>query len=182
MEEDGVASTTVGQLPQYPGVLTESRLILQFLSDTFGQGIWECQDPIDQAQDTFFQELSNNTLGVKNGFAITFEIIPSYLPFGLRQLVGLMVRPIVSHFLEDLYDIFQVMEDSLSQERPWFSGKRMGLADLNMIWGMDVASQRGYFSHNKYPKVAAWHQRISQRSAYQTALDKGGTYDLVKFL
>ena len=182
VEEDGEASTTVCQLPQYPGVLTESRLILQFLSDIFGQGMWECQDPIDKAQDTFFQELSNNTLGLKNGFAIAFEVIPSQLPFGLRQLVGLMVRPVVNHFLKDLYDIFQVMEDALSQERPWFSGKRMGLADLNMTWGMDVASQRGYFSNNNYPKVAAWHQRICERPAYQRALEKGGTYDLVNFL
>ena len=182
IEENGAPSNTVYQHPKFPGVLSESRLILQFLSDTFAQGIWDPQDETDKRQDTFFQEFANSTLAMKVDFALIFEVIPEQLPFGLRQLVGLMVKPVVSHWMGDLRPIFQLMDDTLSEERPWFSGKKMGLADLNMSWGMDLACARGYFEKQKYPKVAKWYQTITQLPAYKRALEKGGTYDVRHFL
>jgi glutathione S-transferase len=164
-----------------PNTLTESRLILQFISDNYAKGIWAPESVEDKRRDTFFQEFSNCTVLMKVDFALLFEFIPQQLPFGLRQLLGLLVRPIVNHFLADLRDIYQVLEESLSEERPWFSGTKMGLADFNMSFPMDMAVQRGYFEAVKYPKVAKWHATILARPAYKRALEKGETYDLVNF-
>jgi glutathione S-transferase len=128
-----------------PNVLTESRLILQFISDNYSNGVWAPESDEDKKRDIFFQEFANCTLLMKVDFALLFEIIPQQLPFGLRQLVWLLVRPIVNHFLSDQLAIYEVMEEALSEERPWFSGKRMGLADFNISFAMDMAAQRGYF-------------------------------------
>lgn len=73
------------------------------------------------------------------------------------------------------------MEDALSDAKPWFSGKRHGLADFNMIFAMDVASQRGYFVGERYPKVQGWLGRVHGLEGYKRALEKGGRYDLVGF-
>jgi glutathione S-transferase len=181
IEENGGPSKQVFQLPEHPGVLTESRLILQFLSTTFAQGMWDPQDDTDKCQDVFYQEFANYTLGLKTDFALIFEIIPAQLPFGLKQLVGLMFKPIVNYWMQDLQPIFKLMEDSLSEERPWFSGKKMGLADINMTWGMSKAWQRNYLDKVKYPKLAKWYETITQRSAYMKALEKGGSYNLMTF-
>jgi glutathione S-transferase len=164
-----------------PNLLTESGFILQFISDNYSNGIWVPESDQDRRRDTFFQEFANSTLLNKIDYARLFEIIPQQLPFGLRQLLELLVRPVVNHFLGDQREIYQVMKDSLSEKRPWFPGKKIGLADFNMSFGMDMAVQRGYFEAKRYPKVAKWHAAILDRPANKRALDVGGAYELVNF-
>lgn len=54
--------------PTPEGALTEARLILQYLSDTYSHGEWE-PSPEDKARDTFFQEFANGSLLAKVGAA-----------------------------------------------------------------------------------------------------------------
>ena len=164
-----------------PSVLTETRLILQFISDHYTDGIWIPESEEDQARATFFQEFANGSLLAKVDNIVTFEVIPTMLFFPLRQLTLLMVLPIRNHFMNDLTVIYQLLEDALSEERPWFSGKKLGLADFNMIFPMDEAIGRGYIQLNKYPKLAKWHNAVINRPAYKRALEKGGPYDLATF-
>ena len=178
-DEHGKPDETVYQIT--PGVLTESRLILQFLSDTYSQGIWEPTSEHDRRRDVFFQEFANNTLAAKIGFALVFDLIPLQLPFPFRQLVRLMVTPIVNFFITDMQAPYQLMEDALSENQAWFAGGKLGLADFNVSWGMDQATAREYFDEKKFPKLAQWHRSITSRPAYKRALEKGGSYDLVRF-
>jgi glutathione S-transferase len=163
-----------------PNTLTESRLILEFISDNYTDGVW-VPSTEDERRDTFFSELAKCTLLGKIDLAVVFEFLVSMLPWGFRHLVGLLIRPAVNHFVGDQRDIYRIMEESLSGEKPWFSGKKMGLADFNMSFPMDVASQRGYFQGEKYPKVNGWLERIHERPAYKRALEKGSVYDLANF-
>lgn len=182
VEENGKPSTKVYQLPKHPGVLTESRLIMQFLVDTFAEGMYTPDSADDKAQDVFFQEYANYTFSVKTGFAIVFELIPALLPWGLKQAIGAMVRPIVNHWKTDIDGVVKIMEESLTEERPWFSGAKIGLADFNMLWPMDTATERNYFDAKKYPKTQAWYEKMTARPAYKSAREKGGKYDLVMFM
>lgn len=164
-----------------PNVLTETRLILQFISDHYTDGIWIPGSEEDKARDTFLQEFANGSLLAKVDNIVTFDVIPTMLVFPLRQLTLLMVLPIRNHFMNDLSIIYQLLEDALSEERPWFSGKKVGLADFNMIFPMDEAIGRGYVQLKKYPKLAKWHDTVISRPAYKRALEKGGPYDLATF-
>jgi len=181
LEENGAPTKEIYQLPQYPGVLTESRLVLQFMSDTWSKGMWEPQTEMDKRQDVFMQEFALNTLAVKCDFALIFELIPTHLPWGLRHIVAAMTSPIVSYWKSDIDPIFKVMEETLSEDRPWFSGAKLGLADINMVWPVEVAWQRKYLNGEKYPKVAKWFKTITSRPAWKRALDKGGKHDLITF-
>ena len=164
-----------------PNVLTEARLILQFISDNYTDGIWIPESEEDKARATFFQEFANGSLLAKVDNIVTFEVIPTMLFFPLRQLTLLMVLPIRNHFMNDLTVGYQLLEDALSEERPWFSGKKVGLADFNMIFPIDMAVGRGYIQLTKYPKLAEWHDIVINRPAYRRALEKGGPYDLATF-
>ena len=164
-----------------PNVLTEARLILHFISDHYTDGIWIPESEEDKARATFFQEFANSSLLTKVDNIITFEVIPTMLFFPLRQLTVLMVLPIRNNFMNDLTVIYQLLEDALSEERPWFSGKKLGLADFNMIFPMDEAIGRGYIQLEKYPKLTKWHDTVINRPAYKRALEKGGLYDLATF-
>jgi glutathione S-transferase len=163
-------------------VVTETRLILQYLSDEYANEIWEPVSAKDKTRNTFFQEFANNTLAMKADFALIFDVIPQHLPTPFRQLVKLLVKPIVDHWIEELQAVYHLMEDALSEERPWFAGEKIGLADFNISWGMDLAFQRGFFNPTGFPKLMAWHMTIRDRPAYQRALKEGGTYDLVNFI
>ncbi|KAF2100192.1 putative glutathione S-transferase [Rhizodiscina lignyota] len=162
-------------------VVTESRIILQFISDNYSNGIWVPESPEDKKRDAFFQEFANSTLQPKVTYPLIFELIPVQLPFGLRQLVQLMVKPVVNHWLQDLGPIYQVLEDALSEEKPWFAGAKLGLADFCMNWGMDIATHRKYFDAAKYPKLGKWYMTVVERPAYKATLQKGGSYDLLTF-
>lgn len=184
-----------------PNVLTETRLILQFISDHYApDGIWIPESEQDRRRATFFQEFANSSLLVKVDNILTFDVIPTnFLPFPFRQLIMLMVRPIRNHFMNDLTVIYQILEDALSSDndeddgkepgepgepgrrRPWFSGPKLGLADFNMIFPIDMAVARRYIKLENYPKLARWHHKVVNRPAYKRALDKGGPYDLARF-
>jgi len=166
---------------QQPSVVTESRLILQYLSDNYAQGNWEPIDLPDKVRDEYFQEFANNTLAMKVNFVMVFDIIPSHSPWFVRPLVSGMFNFVAAHYKNDLVAPFELMEAALSDQSPWFAGQKLGLADFCMSWPMDLASQRGYFDGKQYPKVADWHRRVCERPAYKAALAKGGSYNLVTF-
>jgi glutathione S-transferase len=164
-----------------PGVLTETRLVLQFIADNYSDGIWEPQSNEDRLRNNFFQEFSNSTLLEKIDFALLFETIAQMLPFPFKQVVGALFTPIINHFKKDHADIFQVMEDYLSEQKPWFAGEKIGLADFNLTFPMDIAQQRGYFPAAKYPKIAKWQEALHDRPAYKRAVENVGVYDLKKW-
>ncbi|KFY47568.1 hypothetical protein V496_10576 [Pseudogymnoascus sp. VKM F-4515 (FW-2607)] len=164
-----------------PNVLTETRLILQFFSDHYTDGVWVAESEEDRKRDAFFQEFANGSLIAKIDFILSYEVIPKMLFFPLRYLCLLMMLPIRMHAMKDLTVIYQILEDALSEEKPWFSGKKIGLADFNMIFPMDMAVDREYIELEKYPKVAKWHNTVLNRPAYKRALVAGKTYDCATF-
>lgn len=162
-------------------VLTESRLILQFLSDKYSKGEWVPATEEHRQRDTFFQEFANSTVsGVVDRIAY-FQLIPLGSPWIVRPLMNVIFNPIESVFRTFVDGPFELMERALTDETPWFSGSTIGLADFNMMWPLDGASQKKLIDEKKYPKVADWLKRVHERPAYQNALKKGGSYDLVRY-
>lgn len=162
-------------------VITESRVILQFLADAYSKDVWRPATREDRMRDQQFQELANNSLGSVYVLMLVFELIPTQAPAFLRGLMGLLISSIVGRIKAETNAPHQVLEDALSEDKPWFSGPKLGLADFNVSWQMDVGVQRGYLDVHKYPKLAAWVERVHARPAYKRALQKTGTYDLVDF-
>ncbi|KAF1813776.1 putative glutathione S-transferase [Eremomyces bilateralis CBS 781.70] len=160
------------QLPHHPALLAESRLILEWLHDTYGQGMYDPTNAADHRQDLFFREFAKATLAIKVLLTLAFEMTPA---------VAAVAGPVVAHWKKDLVPIYDLMEATLSEERPWFAGEQFGLADFNMIWGADVARARGYYDRERYPKVEGWYQRVVGRPAWKRAVEKGGAYNLVTF-
>lgn len=164
-------------------VLGESRVILQFLADEYSDGIWKPSTPEDRLRDTYWAEFANASLAPFQMVVLIFEMIPSQSPALFRGLVGLVVRGIVGKLKGEVVPMWKLMERAL-QEKEWFSGEKMGVADLSMSWPMDVSTQRGWFGAEearKYPKIKAWVDRVHDRLAYKKALQSGGIYDLKTF-
>lgn len=161
-----------------PGVLTEAQLILRFLSDEYGDGVWEPESREDERRDTFFQAFATMTLTPRLDMLVSFESLLRALPFGVSGLMRLVIGPVIDIFRNGLTVFFELLETSLTDEKPWFSGAKFGLADFNMSFGIDTASQRGYIDPKKYPKLTEWSSKIQSREGYKTAVKESGGYDL----
>ncbi|VUC31844.1 unnamed protein product [Clonostachys rosea] len=161
-----------------PGVLTEAQLILHFLSDEYGNGVWEPESKENERRDTFFQAFATMTLSPWLDMIVTLESLLMALPFGLSGLMRLIIGPLISIFKGGLPVFFDLLETSLTDEKPWFSGAKFGLADFNMSFSIDAASQRGYIDPKKYPKLTEWSSKIRSREGYITAVKECGGYDL----
>ena len=160
-------------------VLSESKIHIQYISDTYTNGEWVPATPEDRKRDLYFQEFAKSTFLQKADFCVILSAISSLMPWGIRHFLQLLFSPIINHFGNDLKAIYQYMEDNLSDEKPWLSGATFGLADLNAIFPMDIAVHGGFFFDPvKYPKMARWHKALQEKEGYKKALEKGGTYNL----
>ena len=60
--------------------------------------------------------------------------------------------------------------------RDWLMGGDITAADIQMSFVGEVARAMGQM--DKYPNIKGWVERFQARPAYQTALEKGGPYNL----
>ncbi|KAI0200202.1 hypothetical protein F4808DRAFT_171864 [Astrocystis sublimbata] len=164
-----------------PGVLTEAQLILRFLSEEYGDGLWEPTTEEDRNRDIFFQGFSMMTFTPNVDFIVILEALISILPYGVSALFGLILSPLVTFGRDRIVPVLQVLENALSDEKPYFAGKEFGLADFNVSFGMDMSSQRGYFDPAQFPKLRDWQTKVKARSGFINALEKCNGYNLKTF-
>lgn len=174
---DPVAGSNVTEKITVP----ESRLVIKYIADNYSNGVWVQDSASDRFRDDYWTEFANNTLGAILMLVMVFDIIPSQSPWVARPLMNVISKGAVTQISAELVKPYELMEAALSESNPWFAGKKLGVADFNMSWPMDMATQRGYFDASKYPKTAEWLKRVHARPAYQRALEKGGKYSLATF-
>jgi glutathione S-transferase len=167
------------------GVLMETRLILKFIADNYGgTELWEPETDEERRQDIYLQVFANNSLLERVDQPLVLEMIPAILGFPLKQLLGLLFKPIVQVLRDFLVEHFTHMESFLSEDKPWFAGRKLGISDFCMEFPVGIAIARGMLDPKKYPKIKAWHERVQSREAFKKALELGGgpnKYDLVMF-
>jgi glutathione S-transferase len=66
--------------------------------------------------------------------------------------------------------------DASLKGRDWLMGKALTGADIQMSFVGEV--MRAFGQSDKYPNIKRWVEAFQARPAYQTALDKGGAYNL----
>lgn len=175
-----VIEPVAGLSNEKPTVVVESRIILQYIADTYSNGIWTPSSE-DRTRSEYFQEFCVATLNGKVDAVLYLDSIPPFLPFIVRPIFGPFCRAVASIHKKALDGPFELMEKALSEEKPWFAGQKIGLADFLISFSMDISEQRKYFDAEKYPKLQDWMERVHKRPAYQRALEKGGSYDLATF-
>ena len=164
-------------------VLAESKMILQFLAEEYSEGMWKPSTPEDRIRDTYWAESAGASLGTAQIIMLIFELAPSQAPSFLRGILGLLTGAIVKKLKAEIVPFWGLMEKAL-EEKEWFAGEKIGVADFAMSWPMDLSTQRGWFGveeEKKFPRIKGWVDRVHSREAYKRALEKGGVYDLKNF-
>ncbi|MFL9842138.1 glutathione S-transferase [Sphingomonas sp. ST-64] len=77
--------------------------------------------------------------------------------------------------IQPMIDVHLDFVETELSARPWFAGDAFTAADVMMSFPLEAARSRGGLNEAR-PATIAWLNKIHARSAYQTALAKGGPY------
>jgi glutathione S-transferase len=99
-------------------------------------------------------------------------------PWPVRPIAKAIAGQVRKAYLGPNLDCTLAFIESELSQRPWFAGADFSAADVQMSFPLQAAAARGGMDA-RYPQISAWLARVEARPAYQTALAKGGPFQLI---
>lgn len=160
--------------------IAESGAIMDYLVETYGAArLAPAQGTPDWLLYRYYMHFSEGSMMPPLLLKLIFTRLPDNVPFLIRPVaraisdkaLGGMVQPQIDQQLDFL--------ESELATRDWFAGANFSAADIQMSFPVEGAAARGGLDA-RYPRLAAWLQRIHAMPGYARALEKGGPYALLK--
>lgn len=102
------------------------------------------------------------------------------MPFFAKPIARAIADKTLNGFVKpNIQRQLAYMEAELAT-RDWFAGHAFSAADVMMSFPLEIAATRAGLDAQRYPKLAAFLDRIHARPAYQRALERGGPYALMR--
>lgn len=161
--------------------LAESGAIIEYLIETYGNG--RLIPPAGSAERNLYRYWLHFAEGslmpllvMKLIFHKTTE---APVPFFIRPISKAIANQVNKGYLDpSLRAQLAFMEEQLSKT-PWFAGKELSAADIQMSYPIEAAASRTDFN-GRYPNLADFLVRIRKRDAFQNAIKRGGNYSFPK--
>lgn len=102
------------------------------------------------------------------------SMMPPLLIKLVLSRLPLMGKPAMKR-IQPMIDVHLDYVESELAQRPWFAGDEMTAADVMMSFPIEAARSRAGLDASR-PATIAWLAKVHARTAYQTALNKGGPY------
>jgi glutathione S-transferase len=160
--------------------VAESGAILEYLVQKYGKGRFApAVGSPEWLRYTYFMHYAEGSLMPLLLLKLLFSRIPSRLPMVLRP-VGRVISGGADKTLisPQFATHFAFLEGELA-DREWFAGSAFTAADVQMSFPLDAATARVGLG-GQYPKLQGFLDRIHARPAYKRALERGGTFALLK--
>ena len=101
------------------------------------------------------------------------------MPFFIRPVAKGITQKVRDAYLDaNVTRNLEFMEATLKESR-WFCGNVFTAADVQMSFALEAAEVRTNLSAH-YPQLAGFLERIRALPTYQSALEKGGPYQLLQ--
>ena len=143
-------------------VLAESGAVMDYILAKYGNGhLVPALDHPDFAPYLFWFHFANGTLQPSMGRNML-----------LRRLNLAEDNPVLLAMKERLNRALNLVEERLG-EAAYFAGSAFTAADIIMVFSLTTMRYFLPLDISPYPKILAYLARISQRPAYQTAMEKG---------
>ncbi|WP_417519136.1 glutathione S-transferase family protein [Minwuia sp.] len=146
-------------------VIAETGAILEYLSDTYGEGRFapakDSPEHLDYLQWIHFVEGS--------------AMLPFLLSLYTSRL-GDAAAPLMPRIMGEIDNHLDYMEGAL-EGRDFLLGSEISAADFNMSFVTDIANLQGFLA--KRPNLKGFTERTQSRDGYKRALEKGGPYRFV---
>lgn len=101
------------------------------------------------------------------------------MPLIMRPTAAIIAAGVKMKFVHpQLQRHLEFQEATLAQQE-WFAGDQFSAADIQMSFAVEGADSRGLLGE-EHPHLQQFLERIHAREAYQSALERGGPYELLK--
>ena len=109
---------------------------------------------------------------------LVFNQVEQRPMFLVRPIAKAIVSRVKQSFIEpQLTQHLDYLEAEMGKNQ-WFAGNNFTAADIQMSFPLEVAVAQSNLNASR-PKLMAFLERIHSRPAYQRALERGGTYELL---
>ncbi|EJD54777.1 glutathione S-transferase-like protein [Auricularia subglabra TFB-10046 SS5] len=151
--------------------LAESGAIVEYLIHKYGPQ-FNCPEE-HYVQNVYFTHLAESTLGPTGSTKITWQVLPTKVPFVVRPILNAVKTKFLSARIDpELQTLTTIVEDQLAKApAEFFVADRLTSADFMMHWCLAFFEDR---LPALGPKTKAYVARMKERPAYKSAVEKGG--------
>lgn len=162
-------------------MVAESGAIIEYLVEKYGEGKFvPAAGTADKLRYTYFLHYAEGSAMTPLLMKLVFDKVESSpMPFFAKPIAKAIAQKVKSSYImPQIKQHLAYLEGEL-EKTSWFAGRSFSAADIQMSFVLEAASARSGFE-TRFPKLAAFLERIHARPAYQRALERGGKYELIK--
>ena len=161
-------------------VVAESGAIVEYLVEHYGKGrLIPAAGSADRLRYSYWLHFAEGTAMTPLLMKLVFNRVETGpMPFFVRPIAKKIAGTVKTSYIDpEITQQLNYMEKEIARTG-WFAGKSFSAADIQMSFPLEAAASRGGLDV-RYPKLTDFLQRIHARPAYQRALDRGGSYELL---
>ncbi|TWX52580.1 glutathione S-transferase family protein [Colwellia hornerae] len=158
--------------------VAESGAIIEYLAENYGESSFIPETKSEAyRQYLYWLHFAEGTLMPQLLLKLIFEkIVKGSMPFIIKPIAKGIMKKIMSGYVgPNITNNLDFIENHLKNNQ-WFAGERLSGADFQMSFPLEAWVVRNKANKN-YPEIIAFVKRCQARTAYQKALESGGTYD-----
>ncbi|MBC7455430.1 MAG: glutathione S-transferase [Massilia sp.] len=161
--------------------VAESGAIIEYLLERHGNGRFiPVPGSPDKLRYTYWLHYAEGSAMTPLLLKLVFDkMATSPMPFFARPIARAIARTVTATYIApQIVQHLNYLEAELGKSN-WFAGADFSGADIQLSFVLEAAASRGGLGE-QYPNLLAFLARIHARPAYQRALVRGGTYELMK--
>jgi len=161
-------------------VVAESGAIIEYLLERYGQGrLIPAAGTTERLKYTYWLHFAEGSAMCPLLLKLIFDRIESGpMPFFVRPVARGIAHKVKAAFIQpQISRHLDYMEAEITRSG-WFAGSQFSAADIQMSFPLEASVARGGLDNSR-PQLMAWLKRIHALPAYQRALEKGGSYELL---
>lgn len=161
--------------------LAESGAIIETLVERYGEGrLAPAPGTPERLRWRYWLHYAEGSLMPPFLLKLVFDRVEKGpMPFFAKPIAKAIAGKVKAAFIgPQIRTHLDFCEGELGKSK-WFAGDEFSAADVQMSFPLEAAAARGGLDKAKYPKLAAWLERIHARPAYRRAIERGGEYGIV---
>ena len=161
--------------------LAESGAIIEYLADHYGGGrLAPAPGAPGRLRYSYWLHYAEGSLMPPLLMKLVFDrVTRAPMPFFARPIARSIAAGAMKSFIGPQIALHLDYCEGELRKTAWFAGGEFTAADVQMSFSLEAAAARGALGADR-PKLAAFVERIHARPAYRRALERGGTYELLR--
>jgi glutathione S-transferase len=159
--------------------VAESGAIIEYLVERYGDKLAPGPGTPARLRYTYWLHYAEGSAMPPLLLKLVFDRVESGpMPFFARPIAHAIARRVKGSFVEpQIARHLDYMESELARSL-WFAGDEFSAADIQMSFPLEVAVKRAGLGPSR-PRLVDFLGRIHARPAYQRAVARGGSYELL---